>query len=230
MDHSRPADKIPQNRLPQPSDGVSVIGKRLESLILAVGRRYENCSLESYEISEDESVRKKQVAVIARLNAYAAEMKKNVNSGCCIAMFGVVGTGKDHLLVSMLKKVIELGASVEFRDGMSLAREFRNTVTGESSEGRLIGKLTSCHVLAISEPIPPAGSLSEFSREKLLSVIDRRYRDKRPTWVTMNVASREEAEIRMSPQIVDRLTDEALCLSFDWPSYRLSRRWVEGDQ
>ena len=42
----------------------------------------------------------------------------------------------------------------------------------------------------------------------------------RPTWISMNVASGEEAESRIGVAIIDRWRDGALTLAFNWPSYR----------
>ena len=50
--------------------------------------------------------------------------------------------------------------------------------------------------------------------------IDRRYRDLKATVMTLNVATRKEAEDRLSPNIVDRLAHGAMAIHCNWPSYR----------
>lgn len=202
-----------------------MIVSRLNGLKRQIGRRYAGCSLDSFELSVDLKAREKQSTIVAKLREYSAEICDRINTGCGIAMFGGVGTGKDFLMSTMLFAVVRAGFSVQWRDGMSLTREFRSVLDGDLSESKILEPLTACDVLAISDPLPPVGGLSPFSMEKLLAVVDRRYRDSKSTWLTLNVTNRTEADQRLSPQIVDRITDGAMCLSFDWPSFRLTRRW-----
>jgi DNA replication protein DnaC len=80
--------------------------------------------------------------------------------------------------------------------------------------------MTRPNVLAISDPTPPLGELSDYQRSMLFRVVDRRYRDLRPTWVTINAADSAEAERKIAPNIIDRLAHGALVLRCNWPSYR----------
>jgi hypothetical protein len=57
----------------------------------------------------------------------------------------------------------------------------------------------------------------------LFRAIDARYRDYRPTWVTINVGGGDEAEDRMGMQLVDRLRDRAVSIHCNWPSHRKPR-------
>lgn len=203
------------------------IERRLRDLKHKLGPRYADCSLENFKVSGSSDCQQRQTAIIKTLSSYSAEINDRIKSGIGIAMFGAVGTGKDHLLSALLYSAVVAGRSVEWRDGMRFAAEFRDLINSDESEWRVLGDLINADVLAISDPIPPTGGLSPFIREKLFAVVDQRYRAKRPTWLTLNVANRAEAEDRLSAQIVDRITDGGLCLSFDWPSHRLSRRWTE---
>jgi DNA replication protein DnaC len=69
--------------------------------------------------------------------------------------------------------------------------------------------------------LPPLGSVnSGFQLSMLFRIIDRRYRDLKATVMTLNVATRAEAETRLSPNIVDRLAHGAMAIHCNWPSYR----------
>lgn len=204
------------------------IAERLTRLKTQIGPRYANCSLDNFELSADAFVRQKQASVLAKVRGYAADLRDRTRDGVGLGLIGRVGTGKDFLQSALMLEAIRSGLRVEWRDGMALAREFRGVIDGDESETQTISRLTGCDILAISDPVPPTGNLSAFLKEKLFAVVDERYRNQRPTWWTLNAQNRAEAEERLSIQVVDRLTDGALCIVCDWPSYRLGRRW-EGD-
>lgn len=79
-------------------------------------------------------------------------------------------------------------------------------------------------MLAISDPTPPLGEVrSDWQRSLLFRIVDRRYRDLKPTWVTINAASAEEAEKRLTPNIIDRLSHDAVIVRCNWKSFRTGR-------
>ena len=52
------------------------------------------------------------------------------------------------------------------------------------------------------------------------TVLDGRYRFMRPTWLSMNIASREEAAAKLGAPTIDRLAEGAVACFCNWPSYR----------
>ena len=206
------------------------VAERLTRLKTQIGPRYANCSLDNFELSADASIRRKQESVLTKVRSYSDDIRARTRDGVGLGLIGPVGVGKDFLQSALMLEAIRCGPRVEWRDGMALAREFRSVIDGDESEAQTISRLTGCDILAISDPVPPSGSLSAFLKEKLFAVVDERYRNRRPTWWTLNAKDRAEAEERLSIQVVDRLADGALCIVCDWPSYRLSRRWTEGGQ
>jgi hypothetical protein len=54
----------------------------------------------------------------------------------------------------------------------------------------------------------------------LFRVVDARYRQCKPTWITVNAVGRTELDRRMGAQTADRITDGAVALFCNWPSYR----------
>ena len=68
--------------------------------------------------------------------------------------------------------------------------------------------------------VPPKGDASQYNADVLMRIVDRRYRDCKPTWLTLNVLDGEEAERRLASPIVDRVRHGSLCLECNWPSYR----------
>jgi DNA replication protein DnaC len=109
-------------------------------------------------------------------------------------------------------------------NGMDLFGRIRDRIQRGEEERDLIRGLVKPDVLAISDPLPPFGALTEFQATMLFRVLDERYSRRRPVWVTVNVANRAEFEERMGVQLVDRLIDGALVVYCNWKSYREVRK------
>lgn len=190
--------------------------RMLDEFLASRGRRYHSCNVDNY-VAKDP----RQQGVLTSLTAYLDSFSDHLSRGDGLLLFGPAGTGKDHLLVSAARLAIrDHGVRVVWRNGADLFGDMRDRIGSDASERELLVKLVSPDVLYLSDPLPPYGSLTEFQAATLFRAVDRRYSLGKPTWVSLNVASRKEAAERMGPQIVDRLTDGALVLHCDWPSYR----------
>ena len=192
-----------------------------------LGPRYADCTLAGFIFSGEGADRQKQERTLAQLTAYRDTLKERVTEGSGVFLFGPAGCGKDHLLSALMLDAVRAGYAVKWFNGMDVYGAFRDGMDSETPEKRMIADMAKPDILALSDPIPPKGDVTDFQRSQLFRVIDRRYRDCKPTWITANVSSREEADQRFGVQLVDRLTDGALCLPCNWPSYRASRRWLK---
>lgn len=189
---------------------------RWRDVVVSVGRRYENAKLSTFEATCEQ-----QRSVLESLAEFAANVGEAISAGKNLVLYGPRGTGKDHLLVAMLRAVIADGWTVAWRDGQSLYGECRDAIGREASESQFFSQFTKPSVFAISDPTPPLGDVtSDWQLATLFRIIDRRYRDMKPTWVTINAASAEEAQKRIAPNIIDRLSHGALVLRCNWQSYR----------
>lgn len=189
--------------------------RRWKSIVRRIGDRYAECRLDNFVEDVDE-----QRVVCTQLEQYIADLTSNVDSGRSIVLFGPCGVGKDHLLVGMMHAALTAGVDVDWRNGEELYQRFRDAMDDGTPERHLFAELVDLDVLALSDPIPPWGSLSEWQARVLFLVLDKRYRANRPTWVTLNVASGKEASQRMTAQVVDRLRDRGLMLHCEWESFR----------
>ncbi len=118
---------------------------------------------------------------------------------------------------------------VIYRDGLRLFSQFKSRFDDRNStdtEDSIVDSYIKPHLFAVSDPLPPKGSLSEYESRMWLRIVDGRYRDMRPTAATINVSSREELEDRMGAQAADRLCDEAFIVKCNWPSHRQPERKI----
>lgn len=186
--------------------------------IKAMGVRYYDVTLDSFVAKEP-----KQEAVVSQLRELAKVLPEHSRKGGGIVFIGPMGTGKDHLAAAMLTLAASVHhMTVGWCDGQLLFQEFRDRIGENQREDEKIRELVRPDILLISDPIPQSGSISDFQHSVLWRVIDTRYRNLSPTWVTMNVSGRDEAEKRLGAQMVDRLGDGAVNIICAWGSYRKS--------
>lgn len=206
------------------SDAVLLQRKRLgrskiawDAVCAAVGKRYEGVSLDTFDVATDA-----QRKVIETLRKFVANIGQRTESGEGLLLIGPKGTGKDHLAIACLREAAKSGFVTLAEFGESLFQRFRDGIGTEATERDCVKRFTEPDVLLLSDPVPASGTLTDHQRSVLLRIVDRRYRDLKATWATLNVTSGEEAETRMGGQIVDRLRDGATVVKCEWASYRKS--------
>lgn len=191
-------------------------GEAWQSLLSRIGRRYEHVTLDSFEIYDE-----KQRPVLERVREYEARMDAKIAMGRPLVLFGPPGSGKDHLMACLMRRAIELDFIVEWKNGMDLYGDVRDSIdSAETRESKMIRDFTAPHVLAISDPLPPKGDISQFQGTTMFRILDGRYRMMKPTWLTMNVKNFQEASERLGASLADRLCDGSTALWCDWASYR----------
>lgn len=183
------------------------------------GKRYSGCSFDNYAITNA-----KQQKVVDALKNYAAD-RSSIESGLGVMLFGTKGSGKDHLLMALAQEVVRNhGVCAYWINGVALHAELKrfdfNNINHNVNFGGINTTPASTPILWTSDPLPPSGALSEYQQRLLFEVIDTRYSQMLPTWLSLNVESGSEAESRMGAQSVDRLAHGALVLACNWPSYR----------
>ena len=179
------------------------------------GRRYAHCRLENYEIREDG-----QKAVVESLRDYAKAMPDRIRAGQGIVLYGPSGTGKDHLAWAMVRVAATHCFKSAWANGVTLFADRRDGIDSSQTERQFVAMYSRPDVLLLSDPIPPRDQLTNAQQQLLYRILDARYSDKRPTWVTLNVATRRETDEKITTQISERLIDGALTLECSWASYR----------
>lgn len=192
-----------------------------QRIALDLGKRY---SVSRSALTQFSIYDKRQSDVLAKLKDYAQDLEKNIAAGRSILLYGPVGTGKDHLLAWLLHWAAEIGKTCRWFSGQEFYATFRDMMDRQppynNTEAMLIAPYSHCDVLGISDPTPPEGEATNWNRMQLYRLIDIRYRNGRPVWMTMNAGDQEEAERRLTSPIFDRLQDDAVVLECFWSSYR----------
>ena len=210
--------RVNETRIQKERDDKRKSAERLwPELIRDIGRRYADATLDNFVVSNAA-----QREVVERLRRVAVVLPGHCSSGGGIAFIGPTGSGKDHLATAMLREaVLTHHMTAGWCDGQMLFQDFRDRMSSDELRERdEIGKYSRPDVLLISDPLPPSGSLTEYQQTILWRIIDKRYRNALPVWVTMNVANSDEAKLRLGPALVDRLRDGAVNIVCNWESHR----------
>jgi DNA replication protein DnaC len=208
------------------------------------GRRYSSARLENFECQTDA-----QRDAVKKLSDYCGDIDQRIEAGQNVLLLGPVGGGKDHLAFGVCYAAVKAFHEVLWVNGTTLWLAFRRAIsrdykgTGRNvgllddyfqydsslcgDEAAIVDQLQQVDVLALSDPAPPGGQLSDYQATTLFEIIDSRYSQCRPTILTLNCATRAEAEQRIGQQVIDRLAHDSLNIVCNWPSYRQKQPEVE---
>lgn len=194
-----------------------------KSIVAERGRRYERCQLNEFKTGEDEH-RKARRDALTKVSDFCVRIESG-DAKANLIFAGPSGSGKDHLMFYVLRfAVMHCGVRASWVDGQRLFSELRDGITQGRTEREILLEHIKADVLAMSDPVPPSGQLSDHQRNTLYRLIDERYSQCRPIWMTVNAANAKELDERMGVQLVDRLLHDAVAVNCYWPSYRRSRR------
>lgn len=160
---------------------------------IGVGRRYVTCSFDSYEGKPQ---------IIAACRSCAANPFD-------LVLTGDTGTGKTHLAVGVLRELVRNGRiryadDARFVPVPELLADIRACYRpGGPDERDIMDRYSRLKYLVLDDL--GAEKTSEWSISTLYLIIDRRYRDMRPTIVTTNLSMKEIPAI-LGQRISSRLT------------------------
>jgi DNA replication protein DnaC len=183
-----------------------------------LGRRYSHeriGDLARYQVYHVD-----QHATVERLRGLLGDFPTMVKEGRGLLFYGMVGTGKDHLLACALYHAAAIGTDCRWVNGQEVYGQFRDRMDTGQREEELFAKFFKPTVLAISDPIPPVGDPSAWNVAQLYRLLDRRYREMKSTWVSLNAVSLEDADAKLSSPVFDRLQECCELFPCFWPSFR----------
>lgn len=196
--------------------------RTFDQFIWQRGTRYRDCRLGNYRVTNED-----QRAVLRRLADWAVDLPQHFDDGSGLVLFGPCGTGKDHLITGMVVEALKAGAfrqsaehRIKWENGPTLFSKMRDAMGTEESEKQARGPYTAARLLILSDVCQAGHVLTDFQRQCLYDIGDRRYSNRRPTWITTNAASRDELETMIGEDLAERFLHDALVVSCAWKSYR----------
>ena len=215
-----PEEEVARGRANEEQRRQRAVSEAMGSLANQLGQRYspERAKLATFRLHEDAAVAARQTVVLSALRSI--NLCETIRAGGGLVLVGTVGSGKDHLLAAMLYGACRAGFSCFWLGGQEFYGELRDRMDSGESEGKRFAELKRPDVLAISDPLPPYGSPSDWNVSQVYRLVDRRYRDLRCTWITINAKDDAEADEKLSAPVWDRLRENALILRCFWPSFR----------
>lgn len=142
--------------------------------------------------------------------------------GNSLIFAGLPGTGKSHLATAALQALMPAHLGL-YTTAMSIIRAVRGTWRKDSdrSEQQVLNIFAEVPLLVLDEIGVQYGTDGE--QTILFDVIDRRYREMRPSIFLTNQNKRGLEEF-IGPRAFDRLREMALWVPFTWPSHRPAAR------
>lgn len=200
-----------------------------------IGTRYADASLSNYECLHDG-----QAAAIKIVRNYLITLepvddddrepvddddREGGDGSKNLVLIGPTGTGKDHIITFVVRFcVMRFGMVPYWFDGQALFAAVRDTYADGETETPIIIAAKRADLVAMSDPFPAEGRLSDHQRNILHRLIDTCYRKPRPMIATLNVATRDELDAKLGATLASRLCHNAVVVPCDWPDYRRGRK------
>ena len=153
---------------------------------------------------------------------YADEFDGYARRGAGLILSGMPGTGKSHLASAILQALM-VRADVRYVTCLDMIRAVRDTWRRDSerTETQLLAYLRDLDLLVIDEVGMQYGTDGE--QTILFDVLDRRYREVRPTVLLTN-QDKEGLKAFVGDRTYDRLAETCRWVPFDWQTYRPTAR------
>lgn len=178
--------------------------------------RFAGRTFENFQADTDA---KRHALTVCR--EFAEDFAEQSRKGSGLILSGKPGTGKSHLAAAVLQSM--LSKDVRYLTCLDMIRAVRETWRrdSEKSEPQVLAYLGRLDLLVIDEMGVQYGTDGE--QTILFDVLDRRYRDVRPTILLTNQDSAGLKEF-VGERTYDRLKETCRWVPFDWESYRPQAR------
>ena len=152
---------------------IRAAGIEFGKLLTGIGPRLQPATLENFDAKTNE-----QKKVLAVCEKYANNAGMVTAQGSNLILNGSMGTGKDHLVMGMAKRLHRLRKIVMYVDGVELQMRMGECLKGES-ERSMIAEYIAPDYLWISDPAINGIGLLPFQVKFFHAIIDGRYRGER---------------------------------------------------
>ncbi len=153
-----------------------------------IPRRYEHCTLESFETGFPSATRSLQAAHLSArkfVESYPLETR-----GAGLLLTGSIGVGKTHLAVGILQALVgERGATGLFYDYRELLKQVQNSYNRQvqATELEILAPVFEAEVLVLDEL--GASKPTDWVWDTVAHILNTRYNDRRTTIITTNYAN-----------------------------------------
>ena len=160
--------------------------RRLDSA--RIPRRYEHCTLETYETRMrgiDRSLAAAHLRARRFVESYPVE-----TAGTGLLLTGSIGVGKTHLAVGILQALVaERGATGLFCDYRDLLKQVQNSYNANvaATELQILRPVFEAEVLVLDEL--GASKPSDWVWDTVAHILNTRYNDRRTTIITTNYSN-----------------------------------------
>lgn len=189
--------------------------RELESQLgqAAIPQRFVGRTLESFNATTPE-----QQAALQLTQEFVDQFEAHARRGSGLIFSGPPGTGKSHLATAILQALMPQYCGL-YTTCMTVIRTVRGTWRKDSelSEQQVLNLYADTPLLVLDEVGVQYGTDGE--QTILFDVLDRRYRDMKPSIFLTNQDKKGFREF-IGERTFDRLTETARWIPFDWASYR----------
>jgi DNA replication protein DnaC len=167
-------------------------GQRRTRRVLSLARiprRYEHCTLDSFEPNFGESSNRSLSVALQKARRFV-DGYPLVNDGSGLLLTGSIGVGKTHLAVGILQALVEeRGASGLFYDYRELLKQVQNSYNPRvaATELEVLAPVFDAEVLVLDEI--GASKPTDWVWDTVAHILNTRYNDKRTTIITTNYAN-----------------------------------------
>lgn len=182
-----------------------------------IPRRYQKCSFANFKCDPGTS----QDTALGHALKFADQYPV-VERG--LLFMGPAGVGKTHLAVSIIRHLTQKGFGGLFYEFGSLLKEIQDSYNpvSKSSELKVLAPVFQANVLVLDElgaTVP-----TEWVRDTMYQIINKRYNDNKLTIFTTNYADKnKELEERITYRLRSRLFEMCTNVVIDGEDYRRRR-------
>jgi len=183
----------------------------------AIPQRFIGRTLDNFNASTTE-----QQAALRIAAEFVQDFEANAKRGSSLIFSGLPGTGKSHLATAILQALMPRHCGL-YTTCMGVIRAVRGTwrKDSERSEQQVLNIFAEVPLLVLDEIGVQYGTDGE--QTILFDVLDRRYRDMKPSIFLTNQDKKGFKEF-IGERTFDRLTETSRWVPFDWASYRPQAR------